>query len=371
MKFIKMSTTPFVAVVLTMTVGGFNVVLAAEEKVVVSVSESFVSADFSFAPAETDRNIYIAYGGRDGGSKPESWEFFEKVAVAPSGSSSVKDVALPLMFREKGYVMRAFLDGRIPAARDYVQDGLVAHFDALENAGDGVHSDSVEAWKNLAGDNDLPIDTAAGDVIGADNILIGKKVRSTSALFSQRGEITLECGMAVLDYGANSSDTALFVTIPCLGALGWDVRENMPPLIVCAGNGWGHDDYRWASSEYSNLKSLVADGKYQYCSFRPALFVKNSAEDGCFSVNGVVRNKNWQSDYGTSGTQDFFMNVGSLDGNVRVRSIRVYSRTLTTDEQIWNYKLDQIRYEGSSEVCTADSTAYFKPSKHGFILLIR
>ena len=44
---------------------------------------------------------------------------------------------------------------KIPTAKDYVQDGLIAMWDGIENAGFGVHDASATMWKDLCGSNDL------------------------------------------------------------------------------------------------------------------------------------------------------------------------------------------------------------------------
>lgn len=44
---------------------------------------------------------------------------------------------------------------RMPTAKDYVQNGLVAMWDGIENAGWGVHDASATTWKDLAGTEDL------------------------------------------------------------------------------------------------------------------------------------------------------------------------------------------------------------------------
>ena len=46
--------------------------------------------------------------------------------------------------------------GGVPTARDYVQDGLIAMWDGIENAGWGVNDPSATVWKDLSGNgNDL------------------------------------------------------------------------------------------------------------------------------------------------------------------------------------------------------------------------
>ena len=41
--------------------------------------------------------------------------------------------------------------GGVPTASDYVQDGLVAMWDGIENAGWGVHDPNATTWKDLTG----------------------------------------------------------------------------------------------------------------------------------------------------------------------------------------------------------------------------
>ena len=45
----------------------------------------------------------------------------------------------------------------IPTARDYVQNGLVAMWDGIENAGWGVHDANATVWKDLVGTRDLTV----------------------------------------------------------------------------------------------------------------------------------------------------------------------------------------------------------------------
>ena len=44
----------------------------------------------------------------------------------------------------------------------YVQDGLIAQWDAIDNAGTGVHDPTTNVWKDLKGHNDLTIVAGRG-----------------------------------------------------------------------------------------------------------------------------------------------------------------------------------------------------------------
>ena len=52
--------------------------------------------------------------------------------------------------------------GGIPAS-NYIQDGLIAMYDGIENAGAGQHSDSAITWKDLSGNGwDLTLASSGG-----------------------------------------------------------------------------------------------------------------------------------------------------------------------------------------------------------------
>ena len=46
---------------------------------------------------------------------------------------------------------------QLPSVNDYVQSGLIACYDGLENAGVGVHQASPSTWKDLVGNRDITL----------------------------------------------------------------------------------------------------------------------------------------------------------------------------------------------------------------------
>lgn len=62
-------------------------------------------------------------------------------------------------------------------ARDYVQDGLVAMWDSIENAGYGIHSDSPQYWKDLTGGGaDWLLNSSPAYSIGPDYVQLNQEV---------------------------------------------------------------------------------------------------------------------------------------------------------------------------------------------------
>ena len=75
--------------------------------------------------------------------------------------------------------------GGVPTAKDYVQDGLVAMWDGIENAGWGVHDLSATTWVNLAGGSIEDISLYTQNCEWSDDALIGKErsfIKSSTVL---------------------------------------------------------------------------------------------------------------------------------------------------------------------------------------------
>jgi hypothetical protein len=66
-------------------------------------------------------------------------------------------------------------------AKDYVQDGLVAMWDGIENAGRGVHDDTATVWKDLVGVYGLDLPTR--DHVWEDNCI---RCDSTLPMYARR-----------------------------------------------------------------------------------------------------------------------------------------------------------------------------------------
>lgn len=62
--------------------------------------------------------------------------------------------------------------GGTPTAKDYVQDGLIAMWDGIENAGWGQHDPNATVWKDLAGSHDFVLPSAFS--IGDDCVVFTK-----------------------------------------------------------------------------------------------------------------------------------------------------------------------------------------------------
>ena len=100
--------------------------------------------------------------------KGVKWGTSDMYTAVVNGSGLVS-VTLPHRYMERQVTIKAVstIDESVfdektitikeEAATDYVKDGLVADFDAIDNQGTGTHSDSSSVWKDLAGAYDMDI----------------------------------------------------------------------------------------------------------------------------------------------------------------------------------------------------------------------
>ena len=207
----------------------------------------------------------------------------------------------------------------VPTARDYVQDGLVAMWDGIENAGWGVHDQNATVWKDLVGDFDFDLSSASPAILSNGTTLTEESIH-TDLPQVNRPKMTVEVV-------ANPSYISQ-------GALVW-MRN--PSWVGGALVYWvsGTFYYPWNILRKGGLSNAVHS-------------IQMFWEEGNQGVNidGI-------SDARTSGTVDS-RNIlsqiylgeynGSKINNSTFYSVRLYDRVLTDSELAANYAIDKARF---------------------------
>lgn len=211
-----------------------------------------------------------------------------------------------------------------PTARDYVQNGLVAMWDGIENVGWGTHDDGAQAWVDLVGGISVPL--ADGGSFGPDSLVCNGSANPTTYADVQMRPIMVEC-----------------------------------VARVTSGNA-----FLWmfgGTSTRNNRMMMIHSGKVQMvrpCTFavpatlaaRSTLAVEYASGDqNTTAVAGFLNavqasvplNDNW------SDTNSEFIIFGCRPGggyrlNGEICAIRCYSRALSVAELTANYHLDQARF---------------------------
>ena len=303
-------------------------------------------ATLHFTAADGDRAIYFASGARDAGASMDDWQQSVRVGTAPAGAS-VATVSFPEGVETGGF--RFFLVSA-PGAAAYVQDGLVAQWDAVENGGAGLHVAGAAVWKDLAGSYDFNFSSRAHAF--ADGLL------------------SLPKGSAVTVTLAEFADcTNKTVEIVCRTDEGFDTTSNSRADIVNAGND--------CAICYRGGQGYMILGIYVNPADRKAYYTDNTAsphntaaqiraltsyslayDAGDYAKNSSLRVNDDVFTTGVSSSQpyNYYYSTGSgfahnqkaqiglTRGNQYIASLRIYDRVLTAAERTANYKVDRARF---------------------------
>ena len=210
---------------------------------------------------------------------------------------------------------------RTPTAKDYVQSGLVAMWDGIENVGWGVHDASATTWVDLSRNGYNIIIPSVGATWGVDSVTLSNVSLSRQLPETSRENFTIEC---VASKGAGST----------IGALVW--MKN-PSWIGGALVGWttyGACYYPWSEIARLNVSQLSAIS----LNWKPGsqACVQNGVTVA--TASGGIDSRNVLSE----------LIVGEYNGskneNTICSCVRLYSRALTADEIARNYAIDKARF---------------------------
>ena len=203
-------------------------------------------------------------------------------------------------------------------AKDYVQDGLIAMLDGIENAGWETHDATATLWKDLSG-NGHDVDVDLTQASWEDGFL---KVTGTTCTRDE--EIT---NIATLEVLFRDS-------------LGFSYPNNKGPFIVlgerkgpcCLWYGHvagGASINTRISSNNSVTKDILASRSYTYS---PWSYYVNGEKMPIYSPPNTFADA-----VGCKATA-----VGGKP--IEIYHVRAYSRALTADEIAHNYAIDKARF---------------------------
>lgn len=217
----------------------------------------------------------------------------------------------------------AIFGGAKLSAKSYVQDGLVAMWDGIENAGWGVHDASASTWKDLVGSNDMTLNQENSAV--EDNALSSGS--SKSQIWASFSPIASYATLEIVLMAASNAG-------PCVIN---PVKQNGWQIVIINGLiGTGinpsADNSKGVSISQEVPMSLTIEKSS--VSVTTAIF-KNGLEDvnaaslgSWYTVNG--------GQVGNDGINRSFLG--------KIYAIRLYSRALTAAEVAANYTVDKARF---------------------------
>ena len=217
---------------------------------------------------------------------------------------------------------------------DYVQDGLVTHFDAIDNAGTGAHVSNAAQWRDLKGSASIALVSGAS---WSDTYLNSGTTRHSIANMPayDRDSMTLEAVVNVISNGPPSG--------------------NYWPRIFADGE-WFSIHFTRNGTKLCQFMKGNPDGAPE-CrvygvgageNFRTGTLAGFSGSDSFgIAIDGLV---NVSADYIPSATAHRPANAGwTLNGyggwlHGHYYGLRFYNRKLGKDELLQNAVIDKIRY---------------------------
>ena len=352
------STSPAISQVSSRTGNMADFVIAQQCSVDGQVLPEWSSS--SFQTPETLR-IFGAY--TNGAMNYGKWRFSD-VKITVQGGTLVRDF-IPVRFtNELGIAEGAMYDkvskklfrnqgtGSFKCGRDikpmsakkYVQDGLVAMWDGIENAGWGEHDASATSWKDLIGQQELVLNAPYSwedYYISTD-----RSTRETYALayteampFSKEDITTIE-----VMYDETQSVT-------------WGIHY---PLSIVSSNAFDVllTQYAYDHAHFGNhLSGLPNNQSYSVSGLHHFQMVYDFENP----TNSIVINHTSEGDYNVEITNDQGISSGQNgvflfgrntrgtassngDSGGKFYFLRCYNRKLTRDELASNYAIDKARF---------------------------
>lgn len=207
----------------------------------------------------------------------------------------------------------------VPTARDYVQNGLIAMWDGIENAGWGVHDPNATTWKDLIGSNDLEI---YGNVLSNCISNIGLSQSAAGASFKIDGVSTIE---ACHEYQGGSTPYGIIVNT------GGVSTSRIGLVHYGAANAFQtYSNIFWAYPEIGNQHAITLCGTTAKCyvngnELQPVTHSADAWNNGSVTIIG-----------------------GRISGGYRLFAnyfcVRFYSRDLTAAEIAANCAIDKVRF---------------------------
>ena len=255
-------------------------------------------------------------------------------------------------------------------SHSYVQNGLVAQYDGIDNAGFGTHDPSANKWVNLKGDEDLD-GTVASGVSWSTNgwsvsanckpVTVGNKLSQTTGT----GTFTIQFACKP-ETGANSGRQCFFSQYDASNSFG--IEHNGTSVLnslrlYCAklGTSVASDADamivgRWASVSVTSSSTMKDIG-----------FFTNGVSCGARSFASTpVVNADCPSVIGG----EPYNNSRDMAFRGTYNAFRLYDRVLTEDEIKINAAVDAVRFNGASwsdfpelSTCSFDDEGYLMQLK--------
>lgn len=230
---------------------------------------------------------------------------------------------------------------------NYVKNGLILHYDGIENNGFGKHNHKATLWKDLSGrNNDAQLNNVMFDQNSGWNA-------NSLHLDDEKGNKDFSVLQTTTFSGMKS------FTIEVTGSFNVYSSGNRSPRII-SSNGSYLGNYQSINgvditqvNQDKNYKSYVSNGdsalakEYNIASYSPQMTLTIRFDDGSKQLTYFANGRKVKEDLITNFTTINLSKIGlayEANGAYVYHSVRVYNGVLTNEEIKQNYEVDQTRF---------------------------
>ena len=253
--------------------------------------------------------------------------------VAPTGTFTCPSI-LPETYGTS-YIPEGWnIEKKITTASEYVQDGLIAMWDGIENANYGVHNNEIKYWKDLVRNIECPYSISTETPNWHENCWESIANNDAKYFIASIPELTSTAGhtVEILSLKHTNARGTIF------GSYSISNSNN------CNFEYYPDNRYR---AYYNGSPDMSYSGKFQLSTITYYAATRYNDNYIIYDNNGnIVSSKT------TTYRQlkESVMHIGS-DGrtglmcfNGKIYAIRVYNRQLTPEEIQHNYNIDRLRF---------------------------
>ena len=222
-------------------------------------------------------------------------------------------------------------------AADYVQDGLIAMWDGIENAGYGLHDDDPTYWVDLTGGGAdwRLVDPYIGRAFGAgtDFIEILSNVywnpdRAGHCNYTWSSADEIICLETVMDI------TDLDITADAKQVVSFGIGSGSHTRTLWLRNNQMACRYGQYPSFtlLDGSNSISLDFGFSEALFNGSVITTATAKFSSYTYNGPIL-----SQYGSDAIKNTAIGL-------KIKSLRIYGRSLTIEERLHNYNIDKARF---------------------------
>lgn len=239
----------------------------------------------------------------------------------------------------------------------YVTDGLVLRYDAIDNSGEGEHSDSPAVWKDLSGNGHDLILPSSGVTAGTDVMTFNQAVGEALNVdcltdIDGTANLTLEVVCAADEtFDASSTSARTVVANP---------RISLYFRQVGAQHVVGGIYYDGAKRNFAGVPVKRCDwNSKQFIQRFHTYSLKTMSTGGSIAVDGSGSMKLQASFNNDETGMTGRMTVGADNALYKIKAVRLYSRHLTAAEAAQNAAEDEDRFSlKPAEDCNGNANAF-------------